>query len=147
MQGTRVAEPASNFNVAPIAATIIGIPAVAIVLAALSDGSAPIVGRGTGAVVALWILITLMCSRGIASMQGRNDLILPILAGVAFGIAATFLFLSDFFGWPLLLQPIANALGSSGAPATFDRATIVGVGAIMAVKWAIAWTSYLPRKA
>jgi hypothetical protein len=32
-----------------------------------------------------------------------------------------------------------------GPSVSLDRAAIVGVGAIMLVKWSIAWTSYLPR--
>lgn len=130
----------------PIVATVIGIPAAVVIIAALNGASLPIIGAGTGAVVTLYILGTMMCARGISAMKGRGDLVLPIVLGVGFGVLAMFLFLSDFFGWPLLLQPIANALGGSATPVSFDRATIVGVGALMLVKWAIAWTSYLPRK-
>jgi hypothetical protein len=32
-----------------------------------------------------------------------------------------------------------------GPSVSLDRAAIVGVGAIMLVKWSMAWTSYLPR--
>jgi hypothetical protein len=147
MQSGAMASPTPKFNADQIVATILGIPAALIVIAAITDSGLPVLGAGTGAVAGLWILGTLMCARGMAAMNGRLDLAAAIVAGAGLGILATFLLLSDFFGWPVLLQPIANALGGSGQPATFDRATIVGVGTIMVVQWSIAWTSYLPRKA
>jgi hypothetical protein len=147
MQSGALASPTSKFNADPIVATILGIPAAFIVIAALGDSAVPVLGAGTGAVVGLWVLATLMCARGLTAMKGRTDLAVVIAGGALLGILATFLLLSDFFGWPLLLQPIADAIGGSGRPATFDRAAIAGVGAIMVVKWAIAWTSCLPRKA
>jgi hypothetical protein len=146
MQSSAQASLAPEFKADPVVATILGIPAALIVIAALADSSLPVLGNGTGAVAGLLILGNLMCARGIAAMKGRFDLAAAIVGGVAFGILAMFLLVSDFFGWPILLQPIANALGGSGQPATFDRATIVGMGAIMVVKWSIAWTSYRPRK-
>ena len=123
-------------------ATIVGIPAGVIVVAALNDTSLPIVGSGRGALIGLWILVSVMCGQGIASMMGRFGSVRPFLIGAPFGILALALILSALFGWTLLLQPIANAMGPS---VSLDRAAIVAVGAIMLVKWSIAWTSYLPR--
>jgi len=87
------------------------------------------------------VIGSLMCARGIAAMRGRFGG-RGVLLGVPFGILNTALLLSAVFGWSLLLQPIANAMGPG---VSLDRAAIVSVGAIMVVKWAIAWTSYLPR--
>ena len=139
------ARRAPAFNSGPIVATIFGIPAMAIVVAALNDASLPIVGSGTGALVALYILITVMCGQGIASMNGRFGALRSFLVGGPLGILASAFFLSAFFGWTPLLTPIANAMAGSGPAVSLDRAAIVGVGAVMIVKWAIAWTSYLPR--
>lgn len=142
MQRSASARPAPAFNAGSIVATIVGIPAVVIVVAALNDTSLPIVGSGRGALIGLWILVSVMCGQGIASMMGRFGSVRPFLIGAPFGILALALILSALFGWTLLLQPIANAMGPS---VSLDRAAIVGVGAIMLVKWSIAWTSYLPR--
>jgi hypothetical protein len=142
LQSSASARPAPAFNAGPIVATIFGIPAVVIVAAALNDASLPIVGSGRGALIGLWILVSVMCGQGIASMMGRFGGVRPFLVGAPLGILAVALSLSALFGWTLLLQPIANAMGPS---VSLDRAAIVGVGAIMLVKWSIAWTSYLPR--
>ena len=142
MQRSASARPAPAFNAGSIVTTIVGIPAVVIVVAALNDTSLPIVGSGRGALIGLWILVSVMCGQGIASMMGRFGSVRPFLIGAPFGILALALILSALFGWTLLLQPIANAMGPS---VSLDRAAIVAVGAIMLVKWSIAWTSYLPR--
>ena len=138
--------PTPSFSAGPIVATIVGIPAAAIVLAALSDASLPIVGSGRGALIALWILGSVMCAGGIAAMRDRFGLGRSNIVGTPLGLAATGLILSALFGWTLLLQPIADALAGSGRPVSLDRAAIVGVGAIIVVKWAIAWLTYLPRR-
>jgi hypothetical protein len=83
-----------------------------------------------------------MCARGIVAMRDRYGIGRASLIGAPLGIINTALLLSAVFGWSLLLQPIANAMGSG---VSLDRAAIVAVGAVMVVKWAIAWTSYLPR--
>jgi hypothetical protein len=145
LQPTTTTAPAPAFNAGPIVATIFGIPAMIIVLAALNGASLPIVGDGTGALVALFILIWVMCGQGIASMRDRFGALRSFLVGGPLGILAFALFLSAFFGWTPLLTPIANAMAGSGPAVSLDRAAIVGVGAIMVIKWAIAWTSYLPR--
>jgi hypothetical protein len=61
------------------------------------------------------------------------------------GLLATACILSALFGWPALLQPVATAIGGAGTPASLDRAAIVAVGVLMAIKWAIAWLAWLPR--
>jgi hypothetical protein len=78
--------------------------------------------------------------------DGRYGGLRPFLISAPFGILGTALILSAVFGWPLLLQPIADAMRGSGPAVSLDRAAIVGVGGIMVVKWTIAWSSYLPRR-
>ena len=48
LQRSASARPAPAFNAGSIVATIVGIPAVVIVVAALNDTSLPIVGSGRG---------------------------------------------------------------------------------------------------
>jgi len=142
VQATSSAAQAPAFNTGPIVATLIGIPAVVIVVAAINGTSLPLIGGGVGAVIGLWIVATFMCARGITAMKGRYGVGRSFSIGGPLGIVATALVLSGIFSWPLLLRPIADAMGPS---VSLQRAAIVGVGAIMAVKWSIAWSSYLPR--
>ena len=140
------ARATSPSRLKPVVATLVGIPAAAIVLAAVNGTSAPLVGNGTAALVALWILGSAMCALGISAMRERFGLGRANAAGMPLGLLATALVLSGLFGWTLLLAPIVDALGGPES-ASLVRAAIVGVGAVMAVKWAIAWLSYLPRGA
>ncbi len=138
------ANAASASRLKPVIATLFGIPAAVIVLAAANGSSAPLVGDGAAALVALWILGSAMCALGISAMRERFGVGRANVVGMPLGLLATFLVLSGLFGWPLLLQPIVDALGGPEA-ASFVRAAIVGVGAVMGAKWTIAWLSYLPR--
>jgi hypothetical protein len=144
MQSATAKEPRA-FEVRPMTATIFGIPAAMIVLAALGDTSAPIFGSGRGALIWLWVIASIMCGMGMASMGDRFGQIRALALGAPFGILALALIISALAGWDLLLRPIADALQGSGADVSLDRAAIVGVGAIMALKWTFAWLSYLPR--
>jgi hypothetical protein len=132
-------------NVRPLLATVIGIPAAAIVLAAVNGTSLLIVGDGVGAVIGLWLLGSVMCALGIGAMRDRFGVARAELVGLPFGLVATALLLSGVFGWTLLLQPIADAMAGAGGSVSIQRAAIVGVGAVVVAKWAIAWLSYLPR--
>jgi len=134
----------STPNLKPVAATLFGIPAAAIVLAAARGEPAPVVGDGAAALVALWVLGSAMCALGISSMRGRFGW-RANLTGTPLGLLATALLLSGIFGWPLLLRPIADALGGAET-VPLARAAVVGVGAVMALKWSVAWLSYLPGR-
>ena len=137
------AASASSFK--PVVATLFGIPAAAIVLAAADGTSATLVGDGAAALVALWILGSAMCALGISAMRERFGIARANAVGMPLGLLATALVLSGLFGWPLLLQPIVDALGGP-AHASLSRAAIVGVGVVMVVKWTVAWLSYLPLR-
>ena len=136
------ATPASRLK--PVVATLVGIPAAAIVLAAADGARVPLVGDGAAALVALWILGSIMCAFGISAMRERFGAARTNVVGMPLGLLATALVLSGLFGWPLLLGPIVDALGGPES-ASLVRAAIVGVGGVMVVKWTIAWLSYLPR--
>ena len=129
----------------PVVATLFGIPAAAIVLAAANGTAAPLVGDGVAALVALWILGSAMCALGISAMRTRFGYGRANALGMPLGLLATALVLSGLFGWPLLLRPIVDALGGSES-VSLVRAAIVGVGLVMVVKWTIAWLSVLPRR-
>jgi len=139
---TPAARPLPNLK--PVLATLIGVPAVVIVLAAARGEPVPVVGDGTAALIALWVLGSAMCALGISSMRGRFGW-RANLTGTPLGLLATAFLLSGIFGWPLLLRPIADALGWAET-VPLARAAVVGVGAVMALKWVIAWLAYLPDR-
>jgi hypothetical protein len=60
-------------------------------------------------------------------------------------VAAAAIVVSAFAGWTAILQPVANALDGSAAAVSMDRAAIVALGGVMAIKWVIGWVLYLPR--
>ena len=137
--------PHSPSTLKPVIATLVGIPAAMIVLAAANGTSAPLVGDGSAALIALWILGSAMCALGISAMRDQFGIGRANILGMPLGLLATSLVLSGLFGWPLLLQPIVEALGGPETT-SLVRAAIVGVGSVMVVKWTIAWLSYIPRR-
>jgi hypothetical protein len=140
------AKNAPAFEIRPITATLVGIPAAAIVLAALNDSSLPIFGSGRSALIWLWFLASIMCGMGLASMGDRFGILRASALGAPFGLGALALIVSALAGWDALLKPIAEAMRGSGPAVSLDRAAIAGVGAIMVAKWAFAWLCYLPRR-
>ena len=144
IEGSPASSAISPSRLKPVIATLFGIPAAVIVLAAANGASVPLVGDGAVALVTLWILGSAMCALGISAMRERFGIARANITGMPLGLLATALILSGLFGWPLLLQPIVDALGGPGS-ASLARAAIVAVGAVIVAKWTIAWLSYLPR--
>jgi hypothetical protein len=145
MQSSASAGSTRTFQTGPIAATVFAIPAAIIVVAAAQGSSLPVLGGNRGLLLGLWVVASIMCGYGIAAAKARFGT-RGFLIGAPFGIVATALVLSGLFGWSLLLTPIADAMRGSGPQVSLARAAVVGVGAIMAVKWALAWLTYLPRR-
>jgi len=128
----------------PVLATLVGLPVAAIVLAAWSGAPVPVLGSyGTG-LVAIVILGSVMCAWGMQAMAARYGYLRAMLVGGPFGLLNLVLIASGLLGWELLLGPATDALGGA-ASVSPERAAIASVGAVMVVKWAIAWLAYLPR--
>jgi hypothetical protein len=144
MQQDRVTAGSGSIGVRPVIATLLGIPVLVIVVAVADGGVAPLVGDGAAALVAVLLLGSAMCSLGMTAMRERFGVGRASIIGAPLGVLALALLLSGLFGWSLLLDPIVDALGGPDA-VSLTQAALVGVGAVMLVKWAIAWASYLPR--
>jgi hypothetical protein len=129
----------------PILATIVGIPVAAIVLAAWRGDPVPILDSYTSGLVALFILGSAMCSWGLQAMAARHGYLRATLVGLPLGVVNLALIVSGLLGWTVLTGPATAVLG--GGAVSAERAAIVSVGAVMAVKWAVAWLAYLPRSA
>ena len=133
-------------GVRPLLATIAGIPVAVIVLAAVGGTPVPMLGSYTAGLVALFLLGSLMCSWGIQAMAARYGYARASLVGAPLGVLNLALIVSGLLGWGLLLGPATAALGGD-ASVSPERAAIVSVGVVMALKWAIAWLAYAPGAA
>lgn len=143
---TSTVTAAPTVGVKPVLATLVGIPVASIVLAAWSGAPVPMLDSyGTG-LIAIFILGSVMCSWGMQAMAARYGYLGAMLIGAPLGILNLALILSGFLGWELLLGPATDALGGA-ASVSPERAAISSVGAVMVVKWVIAWLAYVPRKA
>jgi hypothetical protein len=130
----------------PVLATLVGIPVAAIVLAAWSGEPVPLLDSYPAGLVAILVLGSVMCSLGMQAMTSRYGYARASLVGAPLGILNLALILSGFLGWELLLGPATDALGGAAAVSP-ERAAIASVGAVMVVKWAIAWLAYIPGAA
>lgn len=142
---TTTMRPAPTVGAKPILATLVGIPVVAIVLAAWSGTSVPVLGSYGAGLVAILLLGSVMCSWGMQAMASRYGYLRASLVGAPLGILNLALIVSGLLGWELLLGPATDALGGASAVST-EQAALASVGAVMAVKWVIAWLAYLPRR-
>lgn len=138
--------PTPTVGAKPVLATLIGIPVAAIVLAAWSGAEVPVLGSYGAGLVAILILGSVMCSWGMQAMASRYGYRRASLVGAPLGILNLALIVSGLLGWSFLLAPATGALGGAETVSP-ERAAIASVGAVMVVKWAIAWFSYLPRVA
>jgi hypothetical protein len=145
MQSRTQAAQDPTFEARPIVATVFGILAAAIVVAAANGSSLPVLGAERGLLLGLWLVGSIMCGLGMAAMRDRYGPF-GFLFGAPFGIVAFALILAALFGWAAPLTPIADSMRGSGPAVSLDRAAVVGVGALMLVKWILAWLSYLPRR-
>ncbi len=136
--------PTATVGVKPVLATIVGIPVVVIVLAAADGRPVPIVGSYSAGLVALFVLGSVMCGWGLQAMAARYGYLRATLVGGPLGVLNLALIASGLLGWAFLLGPATAALGSAETVSP-ERAAIVSVGAVMALKWAVAWLVYLPR--
>lgn len=128
----------------PLLATIVGIPVAVIVLAAWSGVPVPLVDSYGAGLIGVLVLGSVMCSWGVQAMAARYGYARALVLGAPLGVLNLALILSGLLGWEPLLGPATVALGGA-ATVSPERAAIVTVGAVMVVKWSLAWLAYVPR--
>jgi hypothetical protein len=141
---TASALPTPTVGAKPVLATLVGIPVAVIVLAAWSGAQVPVLGSYSAGLVAILVLGSVMCSLGMQAMMSRYGYSRASLVGAPLGVLNLALIVSGLLGWSFLLGPATAALGGSEAVSP-EQAAIASVGAVMVVKWAIAWFAYVPR--
>jgi hypothetical protein len=130
----------------PMAAIGLGAIAAIIVGAALANASLPWLGSGRGPFIALVIVGLVLCGVGMGPFGYRMGWAHPLtIAGILLGITALVVIVAGFANWTAILQPIANIAPGSSSPLAPERTAIIGLGAVMAVKWLISWLQLLPR--
>jgi hypothetical protein len=104
----------------------------------------PLLDSYGAGLVAILVLGSLMCSWGVQAMAARYGYAKALVLGAPLGALNLAVILSGLLGWELLLGPATAALGGA-ATVSPERAAIATVGAVMVVKWSLAWLAYLPR--
>lgn len=120
-------------------AYVLGILAVLLVVAVLTNIGLPLNARDTTAFYALALIGITMCSRGGRPVVTRIGWVHPIsLFGFALGVLALLVVGSVLFGQAAFLSPIgAFIFGDSAALVSTERLAFLLLALIMAVKWAV----------
>ena len=120
--------------------TLLVVGALVIAYAALTRDSLPIVGIGRGALLAVAVVGMAGCAvAGIsqAPVLGWTDPM--IILGSVLGVIALVIIGAGLFDWQPVLQPVAGLVPShTGEASQTVRAAIFALGAMVALKWAIA---------
>jgi hypothetical protein len=121
--------------------TVLVVAALAIAFAAVTRDDLPIIGTGVGALLAVGLVGMAGCAVGGISQAPTLGWTNPtIIIGSVLGVLAVLIILAGVFGWSGVLQPVAGLLpGGSGATLTTAQLATVALGALIAVKYVIAF--------
>jgi hypothetical protein len=113
--------------------------ALALAVAALMKIDLPVVGAGTGALLAVAVVGMAGCAVGGISQAPTLGWTAPtVLLGTVLGIAALVVIGAGVFGWAPVLEPIARLVPSQLAPLSTAQVATLGLAALIATKWLIA---------
>jgi hypothetical protein len=119
--------------------SILVIAALAIALAALLKVDLPLVGFGTGALLAVAVVGMAGCAVGGISQAPALGWTAPtVLFGTVLGVVALLVIAAGAFGWTPVLEPIARFVPAQLAPLTNAQLAIFALAALIAVKWVVA---------
>ena len=127
------------FDTTCILGSVLVVGALAIAIAALMKVDLPIVGAGTGALLAVAVIGMAGCAVGGISQAPALGWTAPtIILGTVLGIAALLIIGAGIFGWTPVLEPIGRFVPAQVAPLTNAQTAIFALAALIAVKWVIA---------
>ena len=119
--------------------SILVIAALAIALAALLKVDLPLVGFGTGALLAVAVVGMAGCAVGGISQAPALGWTAPtVIFGTVLGVVALLVIAAGTFGWTPVLEPIARFVPAKLAPLTNAQLAIFALAALIAVKWVVA---------
>jgi hypothetical protein len=119
--------------------TVLVVLALGIAVAAEMRADLPLVGTGTGALIAVAVIGMAGCAVGGISQAPAAGWTSPaILAGIVLGVAALVVVAAGVFGWTGVLQPITQLLPGQPGTTAPARAATVALGGLIGMKWLIA---------
>jgi hypothetical protein len=122
-----------------ILGSVLVIGALAIAVAALLKVDLPVIGAGTGALLAVAVIGMAGCAVGGISQAPVLGWTAPmVIVGTVLGIAALLVIGAGVFGWTPVLEPMARFVPSQLAPLSGAQTAILALAALIATKWLIA---------
>jgi hypothetical protein len=122
-----------------ILGSVLVIGALAIAVAALLKVDLPVIGAGTGALLAVAVIGMAGCAVGGISQAPVLGWTAPmVIVGTVLGIAALLVIGAGVFGWAPVLEPMARFVPSQLAPLSGAQTAILALAALIATKWLIA---------
>ena len=117
-----------------VIATLLGVLAVLVLLAVLTNASLIVAGGDSAAFTALVLIGVGMCAvAGISRAPATLGWTHPVtVSGAVLGMAILALIVANAFGWTAVLDPYAAAIGIS-----VQRAAVLILALLIAIKWAI----------
>lgn len=114
--------------------------ALGLAVAALMRDDLPVIGAGTGALLAVAVVGMAGCAVGGISQATTIGWTAPtILFGAVVGVIALVIIAAGLFGWTGVLQPVTQFVPvGSGLAVTTARTAIFALAVVFAVKWVVA---------
>jgi hypothetical protein len=122
-----------------ILGSVLVVVALAIALAAVMKVDLPVIGTGTGALLAVAVIGMAGCAVGGISQAPTLGWTAPtVIFGTVLGVAALLVIGAGLFGWTPVLEPIARFVPAQFGPATGAQTAIFALAALIGVKWIVA---------
>ena len=115
------------------------VAAIAVAAAALLTDSLPVVGSGSGALLAVAVIGMAGCAvAGISQAPDLGWTSPATIIGAFLGVVALLVIGAGLLGWTGLLQPISGIVPvGTGLVVTTERIAVFALAAILAAKWLV----------
>lgn len=119
--------------------TVLVLVALAIAAAALMKIDLPVLGAGTGALLAVALIGIAGCAvGGIAQAPTLGWTSPTMMIGTVLGIVAFVIIAAGVFGWAPVLEPVARLVPSQLTPLSTAQLATFALAGLIAIKWLIA---------
>lgn len=127
------------FDATFFAGSVLALLALVLAVAALTRDELPVIGVGSGALVAVAVLGMASCAVGGISQATPVGWTNPgIVAGIFVGVIALAIVGAGLAGWTGLTQPVAQLVGGQTSTMTPARAATVLLAGVVLIKWVVA---------
>jgi len=119
--------------------SVLVVAALAIAAAALTRDDLPVIGTGTGALLAVAVLGIAGCAvAGISQAPALGWTSPSVILGAGLGLVALVLIVAGLLGWTAVLQPLAQYVLGQAHPVAPATTAIFGLALVIGAKWVIA---------